>query len=79
MNQQRTPLTGLENAPVPPWAQQKSVTYKLTEAEVGVLGKYSAGLIPDKDGRMVLKGLVDMMIRDLRQRGYFICEGAVGR
>lgn len=70
---QRTPLTGLENAPLPDYARPKNFTYKLTDEEMLALRKYAAGLLPDKPGRMALKSLIDKMYLDLCKRGFFVC------
>ncbi len=65
--------TGLENAPIPDYARPKDFTHKLTEEELIALRKYHAGLLPDKQGRMVLKGLVDQIYKDICARGFFVC------
>ena len=65
--------TGLENAPLPDYAQPRNFTHRLTDDEMQALRKYAAGMIPDKPGRMALKGLVDQMYLDLCKRGFFVC------
>ena len=72
-DQQRTPLTGLENAPLPDYARPKNFTHRLSDEELVALRKYAAGLLPDKAGRMALKNLIDAMSRDLQARGFFVC------
>lgn len=67
------PRTGLENAPIPDYARPKDFTHRLSDEELVALRKYAAGLLPDREGRLALKSLVERIYKDLQARGFYVC------